>query len=375
MSILQGDARHAINKHSLSVYFDCQPIGLFTTMRFSALLIVSSLLLSACSWMPFVDSDETKEEKTKEEALSLSEERLRNKIRSNLDARNWSDAVVNLNAFEAQFPFGNYADQAQLELIYVYHESTDHEAAMASADRFIRLHPRHPSVDYAYYMKGLSAALQNKGLFSDRSPVDATRRDPGSARASFATFSELINKYPDSVYAGDARQRMLELRNRLARHEIHAANYYFKRGAYLAAANRGRYVIENFQQTPAMPDALAVMAEAYYLLDLHDLAAESARVLAANYPQHPALNKQGEFQYKAAATANKEAWLSRLTFGYYVPEYSPSFDTRAIFNNPIAAVHAEENLSVVPPADESLFDTLTFGVFESSEQDQTETQE
>jgi outer membrane protein assembly factor BamD len=339
-------------------------------MRFSALLIASSLLLSACSWMPFVDSEEAQAEQTEEEALGLSEQRLRDKIRANLDARNWSDAIVNLNAFEAQFPFGNYADQAQLELIYVYHESTDHEAAMASADRFIRLHPRHPSVDYAYYMKGLSAAVQNKGLFSDRSPVDATKRDPGSARSAFATFSELITQYPNSVYAGDARQRMLELRNRLARHEIHAANYYFKRGAYLAAANRGRYVLENFQKTPALPDALAVMAQAYYLLDLHDLAAESAQVLAANYPQHPALNEQGEFQYQAADTVDKGAWLSRLTFGYYVPEDPAFFDSRALFNNPLAASHQEEDLSLTPnrldtqtPEERSLFDKVTFGVF------------
>jgi len=340
-------------------------------MRFFALLIVSSLLLSACSWMPFVDSEEEQAEETQEEAMNLSEERLRNKIRANLDARNWSDATVNLNAFEAQFPFGNYADQAQLELIYVYHESADHEAAMASADRFIRLHPRHPSVDYAYYMKGLSAAEQNMGLFSNRSPVDATKRDPGSARSAFATFSELITQYPDSVYAGDARQRMLELRNRLARHEIHAANYYFKRGAYLAAANRGRYVIENFQQTPAVPDALAVMAQAYYLLDLHDLAAESSHVLAANYPRHPALNEQGEFQYKTADTVDKGAWLSRLTFGYYVPEDPAFFDSRAIFNNPLAASH-KDDLSLAPnrvdtqtPDEEerSLFDKVTFGVF------------
>jgi len=344
-------------------------------MRFSALLILSSLLLSACSWMPLVDSEEEQAEQTEEEALSLSEQRLRNKIRGNLDARNWSDAIINLNAFEAQFPFGNYADQAQLELIYVYHESTDFEAAMASADRFIRLHPRHPNVDYAYYMKGLSAALQNQGLFSNRSPIDTTKRDPGSARSSFATFSELINKYPDSPYADDARQRMLELRNRLARHEIHAANYYFKRGAYLAAANRGRYVIENFQQTPAMPDALAVMAQAYYLLDLQDLAAESAQILALNYPRHPALNAQGEYQYQAAGTMNKTAWLSRLTFGYYVPEDPPVFDSRNIYNNPLAALHGAEELSVTPnraeteaetetpDAERSLFDKMTFGVF------------
>ncbi|MBQ0718745.1 MAG: outer membrane protein assembly factor BamD [Gammaproteobacteria bacterium] len=338
-------------------------------MRFSALLIISSLLISACSWMPFVDSEEEQAEQTEEEAMQLSEQRLRNKIRGNLDARNWSDAIVNLNAFEAQFPFGNYADQAQLELIYVYHESTDHEAAMASAERFIRLHPRHPSVDYAYYMKGLSAALQNKGLFSNRSPIDMTKRDPGSARSAFATFSELINLYPDSAFAADARQRMLELRNRLARHEIHAANYYFKRGAYLAAANRGRYVVENFQQTPAMPDALAVMAQAYHLLALPDLAAEAERTLVANYPRHPSLNEQGEFQYQAAGSVDQAAWLSRLTFGFYVPEDPAFFDSREIYNNPMAAIHGEEDLSATPnraaapEAERSLFDKMTFGVF------------
>ncbi|MBL4781323.1 MAG: outer membrane protein assembly factor BamD [Porticoccaceae bacterium] len=336
-------------------------------MRFPALLIFSSLFISSCSWMPFVGPEESPEEKTMEEALQLSEQKLRKKISGNLNARNWSDAVVNLNAFESQFPFGNYADQAQLELIYVYHESTDFEAAMASADRFIRLHPRHPNVDYAYYIKGLSAALQNKGLFSDRSPIDATKRDVGSARSSFATFSDLINKYPDSIYAADARQRMLELRNRLARHEIHVANYYFKRGAHLAAANRGRYVVENFQQTPSVPDGLAVMAEGYYLLDLHDLAAEAARALAANYPQHPSLNEQGEFQYEAAATANKGAWLSRLSFGYYLQQDPPFFDSRAIYNNPLAAIHGEEELSIAPPQDQSLLNTLTFGLFESTD--------
>ena len=339
-------------------------------MRFFALLIVSSLLLSACSWMPFADSEEEHVKETQEEAMNLTEERLRNKIRANLDARNWSDATVNLNAFEAQFPFGNYADQAQLELIYVYHESADYESAIASAERFIRLHPRHPNVDYAYYMKGLSAALQHKGLFSNRSPVDATKRDPGSARASFATFSELLNYYPDSIYSADARYRMLDLRNQLARHEIHVANYYFKRRAYLAAANRGRYVIENFQQTPAMPDALAVMAEAYYLLDIHDLAAMAANTLAINYPRHPSLNEQGEFQYQAPDTINHNNWLSRLTFGYYTKENPPFFDSRHIYNNPLSATHEVENLAVppneesAPQKEQSLFDKITFGVFE-----------
>lgn len=337
-------------------------------MRFSAIILISSLLISACSWMPFVDSDETAAKKAEEEALSLSKDKLLAKIRHNLDARNWSDAITNLNAFEAQYPFGNYADQAQLELIYVYHESVDHEAAIAAAERFIRLHPRHPSVDYAYYIKGLSQTLQNKGLFTDRSPVDLSKRDPGRAREAFTTFSELISLYPDSPFAGDARKRMLDLRNQLARHEIHVANYYFKRGAHLAAANRGRYVVENFQQTPAVPDGLAVMAQAYYLLGLHDLAEQAEQTLVANYPQHPALDKQGKFQYKEAATANESAWLSRLSFGYYVPEDSPSFNTRKLFNQASQGIPRPQREATEAAAttteQRSWLNRLTFGLLD-----------
>ncbi len=299
-------------------------------MRLTAIIITASLLISACSSFTYQSPEEKAAEKTKEEASALSEKKLRAKIKRNLDSRNWTDALVNLNTFEAQFPFGNYSDQAQLEVIYVYHESGDHDLAIVSAERFIRLHPRHQNVDYAYYMKGLSETLQHKGLFSERSPVDATKRDPGSARAAFATFSELISLYPKSPYAADARKRMIDLRNQLARHEIHVANYYFKRKAYLAAANRGRYVVENFQQSPAIPDGLAVMAQAYKLLNMDDLAQQAEQTLVKNYPNHPALNTQGEFQYKTADSVKSDSWLSLLSARYYVPANPPQFDNREL---------------------------------------------
>ena len=301
-------------------------------MRVVIFTVVLSCLLAGCSWMPFVDSEDEKEAAREAELQTLTEKEFYDRIQRNLDSKNWTEAVTNLQSFEAQFPFGNYAEQAQLELIYVYFESLDHEAAAAAADRFIRLHPRHPNVDYAYYIKGLSAVSKTKGLFSNFIPIDDSRRDPGEARQAFAIFTELLNRFPNSAYAVDARQRMLHLRSLLARHEIQVANYYFKRGAYLAAVNRGRYVVENFQQTPAVPDALAVMAQGYHLLGLNDLAENTVQVLAANYSNHPALDEQGRFQYTPADLKDDKHWISRATLGYYKPEKPPQFDTRKLYN-------------------------------------------
>ena len=184
------------------------------------------------------------------------------KIQISLNASNWTLAISNLQLLESQFPFGKYAEQAQLELIYAQFKSADYESSIASADRFIRLHPQHPNVDYAFYVKGLSEISQASGFFDSFLPTDNTKRDIGSARRCLCTFSEFLTRFPKSPYAADARKRLVNLRNQLARAEIHVANYYFSRGAYLAAANRGRFVVENFQQTPAVPDGLAVMAQA-----------------------------------------------------------------------------------------------------------------
>lgn len=329
--------------------------------------------------MPFIDTDSEAQERKQEELKTLTEKEFYERIQKNLLAKNWTDAISNLQGFEAQFPFGNYAEQAQLELIYVYHESQDHEAASAAADRFIRLHPRHPNVDYAYYIKGLAAIEQTRGIFSNFMPTDETRRDPGEARQAFAIFSELINRYPNSTYAADARKRMVYLRNMLARHEIQVANYYFKRGAYLAAINRGRYVVENFQQTPAVPDGLAVMAQGYHMLGLQDLAENAAKVLAANYANYPALDDEGQFMFQDGILSDDKHWLSRATFGYFKPEKPPFYDTRKIYN-PIdrrvaelrneIEVDSETNSSAPTesaPADKSnrsWLSKLSFGLFD-----------
>ncbi|SDK80534.1 outer membrane protein assembly factor BamD [Microbulbifer yueqingensis] len=249
-----------------------------------------------------------------------------------LRSSQWDLAIKNLRALEDNFPFGSYAEQAQLELIYAYYRNYENDAAIAAADRFIRLHPQHRNVDYAYYMKGLASFTEGTGLFERFLPTDMTRRDPGSARESFAYFSQLMARYPESRYAPDAQKRMIHLRNLLARYEIHVANYYFKRGAYLAAANRGRYVVENFQQTPAVPDALAVMVQGYHLLGMEDLQNDALAVLRTNYPHHPALRKNGNFDYDYYKGARGNSILHRLTLGLFEKSDPRGFDSRELYN-------------------------------------------
>ncbi len=277
------------------------------------------LSLTACG------SNSEKEEQTTEQQVYEA-------AQGALDRANWTGAIEALNLLEENFPFGSYAEQAQLELIYANYRAGEYEAVLTSADRFIRLHPQHRNVDYAYYMRGLATANQTGELLGGALGVDQTRRDTGAARESFGHFAQFLTRFPDSVYAPDARKRMIHQRNLLARYEIHVANYYFKRQAYLAAANRGRFVVENFQRTPAVPDALAVMAQAYYLLDLPELAEDAARVLHLNYPNHPALNEKGEFNYQySAQSADRSLW-SYLTLGLFDKNNPQEFDTRSLYS-------------------------------------------
>ncbi len=249
-----------------------------------------------------------------------------------LRSRNFDLAVQSLQLLESRYPFGKYAEQAQLELIYAHYGAYEHEAAVEAADRFIRLHPNHPNVDYAYYMKGLSAYSGDQDFFSRFLPTDDTKRDPGHARESFAEFSQLLSRYPDSPYVPDAKARMVYLRNNLARYEINVANYYLKRGAYLAAANRGRYVVENFQQTPAVADGLAVMAQSYIFLGMDDLAQDSIDVLAMNYPSHPAIDKSGKFKSSYTLEGEQRSFINKATFGLFDPPKPPQFDNRPQLN-------------------------------------------
>ena len=267
-------------------------------------------------------------EELPEMASDAGEQQIYQEAQRYLRSGNYDLAVRSLQLLESRFPFGKYAVQAQLELIYAHYNAFEHEAAVEAADRFIRLHPQHPNVDYAYYMKGLSAYTGNEDVFNRFLPTDPTRRDTSQAREAFAEFAQLVSRYPGSPYAADARARMVSLRNLLARHEINVANYYLRRGAYLAAANRGRYVVENYQRTPAVADGLAIMAQAYVILGLDDLARDAIEVLAMNFPQHPAIDKKGEFDSVYTREGLERSWINKLSFGLFDPPRPPQFDYR-----------------------------------------------
>ena len=256
------------------------------------------------------------------------EQQMYEQIQGYLQGGSYNDAVRALQLLESRYPFGKYAEQAQLELIYAHYQAYEHEAAVEAADRFIRLHPQNPNVDYAYYMKGLAAYTGNQDVFDRFIPTDLSERDTSQVREAFGEFAQLVARYPASPYAADARARMIYLRNLLARHEITVANYYFRRGAYLAATNRGAYVVENFQNTPAVADGLAVMAQGYILLGYNDLAKDTIAVLALNYPEHYSLDDNGEFQSVYTLDGLQRSWINKVSFGLFDPPEPPQFDNR-----------------------------------------------
>jgi len=262
-----------------------------------------------------------------------------------MNSGNWNAAVDTLQLLEEYYPFGAYAEQAQLELIYSYYQAREFESAIAAADRFIRLHPQHRSVDYAYYMKGI-ASYHSDTAITKALVTDVTNRDSGTSKEAFNHFNLLIQKYPKSSYALDAQKRMIYLRNIIARYEIHVANYYFRRGAFIAAANRGRYVVENMQNTPAVPDGLAVMAQAYHLLEMPELAKSATKVLATNFPDHPALDADGNFKYTYKLKA-KRTLVNYLTLGLLNKKQYVSFDTRSMYNTEFKS--SRGNPALLPP--------------------------
>ncbi|RMG34013.1 MAG: outer membrane protein assembly factor BamD [Gammaproteobacteria bacterium] len=234
--------------------------------------LLLALLLGGCSSI-FGEKDETK---------GWSQQKLYNEASSELAAGGYEKAIEYYEKLEARYPFGKYAHQAQLDVAYAYYKADEPESALAAADRFIKFHPGHPAVAYAYYLKGLVNFNRSLGFLSRYLPTDLSQRDAGAAVDSYKDFERVVQQFPDSEYAEDARKRMLYLRNNLARHEVHVARYYIKRGAFVAAADRANYVVENYQRTPAVKNALEIMIEAYTRLGLDDLAADAQRVLAAN---------------------------------------------------------------------------------------------
>ncbi|GAB4357898.1 MAG: outer membrane protein assembly factor BamD [Gammaproteobacteria bacterium] len=202
-----------------------------------------------------------------------------------LQAGDYEQAIKHYETLESRFPYGRYAQQAQLEVAYAYYRYDEPDSAIAAIDRFLKLNPLHPYVDYAMYLKGLVNFNRGVGFLDRWIEDDYSKRDQQAARQAYRDFEALIKKFPDSRYASDARQRLVYLRNTLAMHEVHVARYYMKRAAWVAAANRARQVIQNYQGTPATPEALLILVKAYRALEMNNLAEDAKRVLARNYPE------------------------------------------------------------------------------------------
>ena len=219
-----------------------------------------------------------------DETRGWSAAKLYSEARSALNDRNYETAIKYYEKLEARFPYGRYAQQAQIETAYAYYKDGEPVSAIAAADRFIKLHPNHPSVDYMYYLRGLANFNDDLGLFGYVSGQDMTERDPKAAVAAFEAFKSLVARYPESKYTPDAIQRMNYLVNALAAHEVHVARYYMKRGAFVAAANRAQHALKTYPQAPANEEGLLIMVKAYDALGMTDLRNDAERVMLQNFP-------------------------------------------------------------------------------------------
>ena len=244
------------------------------------LSLVVLAILSGCSILGGKDEDETE---------SWSANKLYDSAKAAMAEESYETAIDYYDKLEARYPFGQFAQQALLESAYAHYKDDSPEEAVAAADRFIKLYPRHPNVDYAYYIKGLANFNRNFGFFQRYVPTEREQRDQAAALQAFNDFAELVKLYPNSKYAEDSRQRMVYLRNSVAEYDVHVARYYIKRGAYLAAVNRGRNVVENYPKTTAVANALAVMLVGYTMLDMEEQANDTRRVLELNFPEHAVL--------------------------------------------------------------------------------------
>jgi outer membrane protein assembly factor BamD len=195
-------------------------------------------------------------------------------------------AADKYKALRSHYPFGHYSEQGYLELAYAQYKLYQMEQAVTTVDRFIKNYPAHKNLDYAYYLKGLIYFDSERGFVQRVNPDETADRNQDNIRNAFTAFKNFTEKYPDSKYAPDARQRLVYLKNQLAAYEVQVASYYLRRGAPIAAVNRAKFVLESFQDTPSVGNALALMVESYTKLDEADLAAQSKEMLALNFPNH-----------------------------------------------------------------------------------------
>ncbi|GAB2180593.1 outer membrane protein assembly factor BamD [Denitratisoma sp. agr-D3] len=244
-------------------------------MRSLAVLAVLLSLLAGCGLLP----DQV------DETAKWSANKLYSEAHDAMTEGAYDKAVKYFEKLESRYPYGRYAQQAQIEVAYAYYKQSEPASAIAACDRFIRLHPNHPNVDYAYYLKGLVNFNEDLGLLGAISQQDSTERDPKALNDAFQAFKELVAKFPESRYADDARLRLNYLINAMASHEVHVARYYLNRGAYIAAVNRAQDAIKTYPDAPANEEALFILVKSYDNLGMRDLRDDAERIMRKNFPK------------------------------------------------------------------------------------------
>jgi outer membrane protein assembly factor BamD len=253
-------------------------------MRSSLLLALAALLLAGCGIFSGKEDDET---------IGWSAQKLYGEAKDAMASKQWDQAVKYFEKLEARFPYGRFAQQAQLEVAYCHWKSDERALAVAAAERFIKLYPNHQHADYAYYLKGLVNFNDDQGLLGFLATPDMSDRDPKSTREAFESFREVVTRFPESKYAADSAARMRYLVNALASHEVHVARYYMKRTAYIAAVNRAQYAIQHYPQAPAVEEAVFILVKAYDALGMPELRDAADRVMQKNFPDSGYLKPGG----------------------------------------------------------------------------------
>ena len=284
-------------------------------MKAKILLInlIFSALLSSCSYLEgvFKEADPTR---------GLSAAQIYAEGKAFLDVEDYPNAIRYFDILEARYPFGIYSTQSMLDLAYASYRSNLKEEAIVNADRFIRLYPNHPNVSYAYYLRALANFDKGQNFLTKIFAQDPSKYDVSKLRTSFDDFSIVVNKFPDSKYTKDSRNRLVYIKNMMAKNELYIAKYYVKRLAHIAAIERVKYLLTNYSGTPSTEEALLILIDSYNYLNMNDLASDTARVLKENYSDYKIENKNGIIIAKKPIEIEKKVvvqesdWLSWFKF-------------------------------------------------------------
>jgi outer membrane protein assembly factor BamD len=247
-------------------------------------VVLAALLLAGCSIFNSKEDDKT---------ATWSPNKLYSEAKDELNGGAYDKAIPLLEKLEGRAAGTPLAQQAQLDRAYAHYKAGEQAQALATLDRFIKLHPASPALDYALYLKGIVNFNDNLGMFAFLSKQDLSERDQKAAKESFEAFRELSTRFPDSKYTPDARARMTYIVNSLAQYEVHVARFYFSRGAYVAAINRAQSALADYRDVPALEEALAILMRSYDALGMPQLRDDTRRVLEKNYPNSAYLGGRG----------------------------------------------------------------------------------